>query len=154
MRDMNGEQDDRACWVRGHLMRDLGGGAGAISAVCADSGRYASARHGRPGSSSSREWAGRARSSWANSHARRSLTTRSRRIVAGQQSPGRRRYVDQRRSSCCDHALVLMVLGIIAGVLGASGVAVMATNFAYILFVVALVLFVVHLATGRRTLTP
>jgi len=30
----------------------------------------------------------------------------------------------------------------------------MSTNFAYVLFVVALVLFVVHLLSGRRTLTP
>jgi len=33
-------------------------------------------------------------------------------------------------------------------------VAGVATNIAYVLFVVAIVLFLVHLLTGRRTLTP
>ena len=52
------------------------------------------------------------------------------------------------------YALVFLILALIAGALGASGVASMAINFAYLLFVVAIVLFVFHLATGRRTLTP
>jgi uncharacterized membrane protein YtjA (UPF0391 family) len=35
-----------------------------------------------------------------------------------------------------------------------SGVAAVATNIAYVLFVVAVVLFVVHLITGRRSIAP
>jgi len=35
-----------------------------------------------------------------------------------------------------------------------SGVAAVATNIAYVLFVIAIVLFLVHLLSGRRTLAP
>ena len=52
------------------------------------------------------------------------------------------------------YALTFLVLAIIAAILGASGVAAMATNFAYILFVVALILFLVNMVSGRRTLVP
>lgn len=52
------------------------------------------------------------------------------------------------------YALTFLVLAIIAAVLGASGVAAMATNFAYALFVIAIVLFLVNAITGRRTLVP
>ncbi len=52
------------------------------------------------------------------------------------------------------YAITFLVLAIIAGLLGASGVAAMATNFAYILFVIALVLFLINLVSGRRTLAP
>jgi uncharacterized membrane protein YtjA (UPF0391 family) len=39
-------------------------------------------------------------------------------------------------------------------VCSASGVAGIAMNIAYVLFVVAIVLFLVHLLSGRRTLVP
>jgi uncharacterized membrane protein YtjA (UPF0391 family) len=42
----------------------------------------------------------------------------------------------------------------IAGALGVSGVAAVATNIAYVLFVIAIGLFLVHLLSGRRTLAP
>jgi uncharacterized membrane protein YtjA (UPF0391 family) len=50
------------------------------------------------------------------------------------------------------YALVFLVVTLIAGVFGVSGVVAVATNIASVLFVVALVLFVVHLITGRRTI--
>ena len=53
-----------------------------------------------------------------------------------------------------DYALVFLVVALIAGVLGVSGVAAVATNIAYALFVVALVLSAVHLIKGRRTTAP
>jgi uncharacterized membrane protein YtjA (UPF0391 family) len=48
------------------------------------------------------------------------------------------------------YALVFLIVGLVAGVLGATGVAVIASKIAWILFVVGIVLLVVHLATGRR----
>ncbi len=47
------------------------------------------------------------------------------------------------------YALVFLVVALIAGVLGVSGVAAVASQIAWGLFVVALVLFVVHLVSGR-----
>ena len=49
------------------------------------------------------------------------------------------------------YALVFLVVALIAGLLGVSGVAAVATNIAYVLFVDALVLFLVHMIAGRRT---
>lgn len=48
------------------------------------------------------------------------------------------------------YALVFLIVGLVAGILGATGVAVIASKIAWILFVVGIVLLVVHLATGRR----
>lgn len=47
-------------------------------------------------------------------------------------------------------ALLFLIVGIIAGVLGLSGIAGTATNIAWILFVVGLVIGLVLLVTGRR----
>jgi uncharacterized membrane protein YtjA (UPF0391 family) len=52
------------------------------------------------------------------------------------------------------YALVFLVVALIAGVLGVSGVTAVATNIAYALFVIAIVLFLVHVLSGRRTLAP
>jgi uncharacterized membrane protein YtjA (UPF0391 family) len=54
------------------------------------------------------------------------------------------------------YALVFLVVGLIAGALGIFGVAAMATQIAWILFVIGVVLIVVHLVTGRgdRVLRP
>jgi uncharacterized membrane protein YtjA (UPF0391 family) len=54
------------------------------------------------------------------------------------------------------YALVFLVVGLLAGALGAFGVAAMATQIAWILFVIGVILIVVHLATGRgdRVLRP
>src|SRR4029450_462823 len=48
------------------------------------------------------------------------------------------------------YALVFLIVGLVAGVLGATGVAVIASKIAWVLFIVGIILLVVHLATGRR----
>ena len=50
--------------------------------------------------------------------------------------------------------MVFLVIALIAAMLGVTGVAAVATNIAYVLFVVAAVLFIVHLLSGRRTVAP
>ena len=48
------------------------------------------------------------------------------------------------------YALTFLILGLIAGALGVWGVAAVATEIAYVLFVIGVVLFIVHLLSGRR----
>ena len=52
------------------------------------------------------------------------------------------------------YALVFLVLGLVAGALGVSGVAAIASQIAWVLFIVGLVLMLVHFISGRRTLAP
>jgi uncharacterized membrane protein YtjA (UPF0391 family) len=52
------------------------------------------------------------------------------------------------------YALVFLILGLVASALGAYGVAAVASQIAWVLFVIGIVLLVVHLASGRRTLVP
>jgi uncharacterized membrane protein YtjA (UPF0391 family) len=52
------------------------------------------------------------------------------------------------------YALVFLVLGLFASALGAYGVAAVASQIAWVLFVIGIVLLVVHLVSGRRTLAP
>jgi uncharacterized membrane protein YtjA (UPF0391 family) len=52
------------------------------------------------------------------------------------------------------YALVFLVVGLIAGALGVSGVAAVASQIAWVLFVIGIVLLTVHLISGRRTLLP
>ena len=47
------------------------------------------------------------------------------------------------------YALVFLVLGLIAGALGLSGVAAVATQIAWVLFLVGIVFLVIHLVRGR-----
>jgi uncharacterized membrane protein YtjA (UPF0391 family) len=47
-------------------------------------------------------------------------------------------------------AFVFLIVGIVAGVLGLSGIAGAAVNIAWILFVVGLILALVFFALGRR----
>jgi uncharacterized membrane protein YtjA (UPF0391 family) len=47
-------------------------------------------------------------------------------------------------------ALTFLIVAIIAGLLGFSGIAGAATNIAWLLFVVGLVLAVIFFVTGRR----
>jgi len=47
-------------------------------------------------------------------------------------------------------AAVFLIVGLLAGVLGFTGIAGTAVNIAWILFVVGLILFVVFLVMGRR----
>ena len=50
------------------------------------------------------------------------------------------------------YALLFLIVGLIAGALGLSGVAAVAGQIAWILFLIGIVLLVVHLARGRRAL--
>jgi uncharacterized membrane protein YtjA (UPF0391 family) len=52
------------------------------------------------------------------------------------------------------YALVFLVIGLIAGALGLFGVAAVASQIAWILFLVGVVLLVIHLVTGRPPRTP
>ena len=47
-------------------------------------------------------------------------------------------------------ALTFLIVGLVAGLLGLYGVAGMATQIAWVLFLVGVVLLVVHLARSRR----
>ena len=47
------------------------------------------------------------------------------------------------------YALMFLIVGIVAAVLGASGVAVVATQISWVLFVVGMVLLLVHLLKGQ-----
>jgi uncharacterized membrane protein YtjA (UPF0391 family) len=48
------------------------------------------------------------------------------------------------------YALIFLVVGLIAGALGVYGVAAMASQIAWILFLIGIVLLVIHLVTGNR----
>jgi uncharacterized membrane protein YtjA (UPF0391 family) len=48
------------------------------------------------------------------------------------------------------YALVFLVVGLIAGALGLFGIAAVAGQIAWILFLVALVFLVIHVVSGRR----
>lgn len=49
------------------------------------------------------------------------------------------------------YALVFLVVGLIASLLGAGGVAAIAGQIAWVLFIIGIVLLVIHFVTGRRT---
>ena len=48
-------------------------------------------------------------------------------------------------------ALMFLVVGLIAGALNLAGVAAIAVQISWILFVIGVVLVVIHLITGRST---
>ena len=48
-------------------------------------------------------------------------------------------------------ALLFLVVGLIAGALNIAGVAAIAVQISWILFVIGVVLVVIHLITGRST---
>ena len=52
------------------------------------------------------------------------------------------------------YALVFLILGLVASTLGAYGVAAVASQIAWVLFVIGIVLLLVHVISGRRTLVP
>lgn len=49
------------------------------------------------------------------------------------------------------YALMFLLLGVVAAALGLSGIAAVATQISWILFVVGVVLLVIHLVTGRTS---
>jgi uncharacterized membrane protein YtjA (UPF0391 family) len=48
-------------------------------------------------------------------------------------------------------ALVFLIVGLIAGALNMAGIAAIAAQISWILFVIGIVLIVIHLVIGRRT---
>jgi uncharacterized membrane protein YtjA (UPF0391 family) len=49
------------------------------------------------------------------------------------------------------YALMFLVVGLIAGALGLFGIAAVAGQIAWVLFLVGVILIVVHMVTGRTT---
>ena len=49
------------------------------------------------------------------------------------------------------YALVFLVLGVIAGALNLTGVAAVAVQISWVLFVIGIVLVAIHVVTGRTT---
>ena len=47
------------------------------------------------------------------------------------------------------YALVFLIVGLIAGALGVYGVAAIASQIAWVLFLIGVVLLVIHLVSGR-----
>ena len=47
-------------------------------------------------------------------------------------------------------AVIFLVIALVAFALGASGIVAFAMNIAYVLLVIAAILFVINLVTGRR----
>jgi len=52
------------------------------------------------------------------------------------------------------YALMFLLVGLIAGALGLFGVAQVAAQIAWVLFLIGVILLVIHVVSGRRTLTP
>jgi uncharacterized membrane protein YtjA (UPF0391 family) len=52
------------------------------------------------------------------------------------------------------YALVFLIVGLVAGALGLFGVAQVASQIAWVLFLVGIILVVVHLVSGRRAPLP
>jgi uncharacterized membrane protein YtjA (UPF0391 family) len=50
------------------------------------------------------------------------------------------------------YALMFLVVGLIAGALGLFGIAAIAGQIAWVLFLVGVVLVIVHMISGRRAL--
>ena len=48
------------------------------------------------------------------------------------------------------YALVFLVIGLVAGALGLFGIAAIAGQISWVLFLIALVFIVIHVASGRR----
>jgi uncharacterized membrane protein YtjA (UPF0391 family) len=58
---------------------------------------------------------------------------------------------EERRGWMLYYALVFLIVGLIAGALGVYGVAAIASQIAWVLFLVGIVLLVVHLISGTRS---
>ena len=52
------------------------------------------------------------------------------------------------------YALMFLVVGLVAGALGLFGIAAIAGQIAYVLFLVGVVLLIVHMIAGRRVPLP
>jgi uncharacterized membrane protein YtjA (UPF0391 family) len=58
----------------------------------------------------------------------------------------------RRTSQMLYYALMFLVVGLIAGALGLFGIAAIAGQIAWVLFLVGVVLIIVHMISGRRAL--
>jgi uncharacterized membrane protein YtjA (UPF0391 family) len=56
---------------------------------------------------------------------------------------------DKRRRPMLYYALVFLIVGLVAGALGIYSVAAVASQIAWVLFLIGVVLLIVHLASGR-----
>jgi len=52
------------------------------------------------------------------------------------------------------YALVFFILGLVAGALGLFGLAAIAGQIAWVLFLVGVILLVIHMVSGRGPRTP
>jgi uncharacterized membrane protein YtjA (UPF0391 family) len=52
------------------------------------------------------------------------------------------------------YALLFLIVGLIAGALGIAGIAVVASQIAWVLFLIGIVLLIAHVVTGRGTVAP
>jgi uncharacterized membrane protein YtjA (UPF0391 family) len=52
------------------------------------------------------------------------------------------------------YALVFLIVGLIAGALGLFGIAAMASQISWILFLIGIVILVIHLVSGRGIRVP
>lgn len=50
------------------------------------------------------------------------------------------------------YALMFLIVGLVAGALGLVGIAAVAGQIAWVLFLIGIVLIVVHMISGRRAL--
>jgi len=50
------------------------------------------------------------------------------------------------------YALMFLIVGLVAGALGLFGIAAIAGQIAWVLFLIGVILIVVHLISGRRAL--
>jgi uncharacterized membrane protein YtjA (UPF0391 family) len=50
------------------------------------------------------------------------------------------------------YALIFLIVGLVAGALGLFGIAAIAGQIAWVLFLIGVVLIIVHLISGRRAL--
>ncbi len=55
----------------------------------------------------------------------------------------------ERSQAMIYYALVFLIIGLIAGALGIYGVAAIASQIAWVLFLIGIVLLVIHLISGR-----
>ena len=52
------------------------------------------------------------------------------------------------------YALIFLLIGLVAGALGLFGVAQIASQISWILFLIGVILLIVHLVTGRGARVP
>jgi uncharacterized membrane protein YtjA (UPF0391 family) len=57
--------------------------------------------------------------------------------------------VGEKESIMLYYALVFLIVGLVAGALGIYGVAAVASQIAWVLFLIGVVLLIVHLVSGR-----